>query len=204
MTDQSTAIDPAMGTETLPGHDLLDKATLQRLTERRDRPGIRRLLGHFAVILATGWLLSEAYAFGGIIILPALVLHGFSLVTLFAPIHEAGHATAFKSAWIGKAVAWTAGVITLNNGDFYRRFHHWHHRFTQVPGKDPELVRPKPANWAEYLHRLAGLYYYKDRLGESFRVALYRFDHPHIPIYRSALNRASPGRPGCSLRSMPP
>lgn len=181
MTNDGTAIDAAMGTDALPGRDVLDKATLQRLSERSDAPGIRRTLGHLAIILVTGWLLSEAYAYGGIVLIPALILHGFSLVTLFAPTHEAGHATAFKSPWMGKAVAWVSGVVTMNNADFYRRFHHWHHRFTQVPGKDPELVRPKPTNWVEYLHRLAGLYYYKDRLGESMRVALYQFNHPYIP-----------------------
>lgn len=179
--EYGTAIDPAMGTDHLPGRNVIDNDTLKRLSERSDGPGLRHLAGHFAVILASGWLLSEAYAFGGIVILPALVLHGFALVTLFAPTHEAGHATAFKTAWIGKAVAWICGVITLNNGDFYRRFHHWHHRFTQIPGKDPELGRPKPHNWATYLHRLAGLYYYKDRLREALNVALYRFDHPYIP-----------------------
>ena len=105
MTNDGTAIDAAMGTDALPGRDVLDKATLQRLSERSDAPGIRRTLGHLAIILVTGWLLSEAYAYGGIVLIPALILHGFSLVTLFAPTHEAGHATAFKSPWIGKAVA---------------------------------------------------------------------------------------------------
>ena len=83
-------------------------------------------------------MLSEAYAYGGIAMLPALVLHGFALVTLFAPTHEAGHATAFKSLWLGKAVAWVCGVITLNNADFYRRFHHWHQR------RQPFLGIPRP------------------------------------------------------------
>lgn len=181
MQNDGTAIDAAMGTESLPGRDVLDKATLQALSERSDWPGLRHLAGHAAVILATGWLLSLAYVAGGLWCVPALVLHGFALVTLFAPTHEAGHATAFKSPWLGKAVAWACGAITLNNGDFYRRFHHWHHRFTQVPGQDPELARPKPHNWLTYLHRIIGLYYYKDRLGESLRVALYKFDHPYIP-----------------------
>lgn len=181
MQNDGTAIDAAMGTESLPGRDVLDKATLQALSERSDWAGLRHLAGHAAVILATGWLLSLAYAAGGLWCVPALVLHGFALVTLFAPTHEAGHATAFKSPWLGKAVAWACGAITLNNGDFYRRFHHWHHRFTQVPGQDPELARPKPHNWLTYLHRIIGLYYYKDRLGESLRVALYKFDHPYIP-----------------------
>ena len=184
MTDDQLRIDPAMGTDHLPGRNVIDPAELKRLSERADGPGLRRLAGHGLAIAATAWLLAQADALTGaaaVLILPALVLHGFALVTHFAPTHEAGHATAFKSAWIGKAVAWVCGVITLNNGDFYRRFHHWHHRYTQIPGKDPELGRRKPYNWSTYLHRIAGFYYYGDRLGESLRVALYKFNHPYIP-----------------------
>jgi fatty acid desaturase len=177
----STIIDAAMGTDHLPGRDVLDRATLQSLSERADGPGLRHLAAHLAVILATGWLLSLAYAAGGFWALPALILHGFALVTLFAPTHEAGHATAFKSLWLGKAVAWVSGTATLNNADFYRRFHHWHHRYTQVPGQDPELGRAKPTSWGGYASRLVGLYYFRDRLADAAKVALYQFNHPYIP-----------------------
>lgn len=176
MRQDGTAIDAAMGTESLPGRDVLDKATLQSLSGRSDRAGLLHLAGHVAVILCTGWLLGRAYAAGGLWILPALVAHGFALVTLFAPMHEAGHATAFKTLWLGKAVAWLAGAVTLVNADFYRRYHHWHHRYTQVPGQDPELARPKPHDWRSYGWRLLGLYYYLDRAREMALVAGGRLD----------------------------
>ncbi len=183
MQNDGTAIDAAMGTDGLPGRDVLDKATLQALSERSDAPGVRHLAGHGAIILATGWLLSQAYASGMILLIaPALVLYGFALVTLFAPTHEAGHTTAFKTLWLGKAVAWICGAVTLNNADFYRRYHHWHHRYTQVPGHDPELMRPKPKEWLSYLWRLAGIYYYVDKLREMWMVATNNIGHlPYIP-----------------------
>jgi len=182
MARDDTAIDAAMGTQGLPGRDALDKAAVQALSERSDRAGLRHLAGHVAIIIATGWLLAEAYAAGGLWIVPALALHGFALVTLFAPTHEAGHATAFKTPWLGKAVAWLAGAVTLNNADFYRRYHHWHHRFTQVPGSDPELGRPKPRGWPTYAWRLAGLYYYSDKLREMWMTATDRLGHlPYVP-----------------------
>jgi fatty acid desaturase len=177
-----TAIDAAMGTEGLPGRELLDKGTLQRLSERSDGPGLRHLAVHAIVILATGLILHEAYAAGGLWPVPALILHGFALVTLFAPMHEAGHTTAFRSLWLGKAIAWMTGAVTLNNADYYRRYHHWHHRYTQVPGQDPELGRGKPGNWPSYLWRLAGFYYYADKLREMWMVATDRMDHlPYVP-----------------------
>jgi fatty acid desaturase len=130
MRSDGNDIDAAMGTESLPGRDVLDKAALQALTGRSDAPGLRHFAAHLLIIAATGWLLHEAYAAGGLWPLPALVLHGFALVTLFAPMHEAGHTTAFRSLWLGKAIAWIAGAATLNNADYYRRYHHWHHRYT--------------------------------------------------------------------------
>ena len=182
MLNDGTAIDAAMGTESLPGRDVLDRATLQSLTRRSNRAGLLHLAGHLLVILCTGWLLSEAYAVGGLWIAPALVMHGFALVTLFAPTHEAGHATAFRTLWLGKAIAWAAGAVTLNNADFYRRYHHWHHRYTQVPGHDPELGRPKPGNWLAYGWRLLGLYYYIDKLREMRMTATNRLGHlPYVP-----------------------
>src|SRR6056297_938711 len=76
MQNDGTAIDAAMGTDGLPGRDVLDKATLQALSERSDAPGVRHLAGHGAIILATGWLLSQAYASGMILLIaPALVLY---------------------------------------------------------------------------------------------------------------------------------
>ncbi|MDH3469316.1 MAG: fatty acid desaturase, partial [Gammaproteobacteria bacterium] len=36
-----------------------------------------------------------------------------------------------------------------------------HHRYTQVPGKDPSLVLPEPANFRQYLWYCAGLWFFQ-------------------------------------------
>ena len=65
---------------------------------------------------------------------------------MFAAMHESVHRTAFKSRWLNNAVGWFAGLLSFYNSTFYRHYHGWHHRFTQLPGKDPELDDRKPTS----------------------------------------------------------
>ncbi len=89
--------------------------------------------------------------------MPALVIYGFSLASMFAPLHECAHRTAFATPKVNDAVAWCAGVLSFYNSTFYRRYHKWHHRYTQIPGKDPELEDPIPTTWAQYLWQMSGI-----------------------------------------------
>ena len=52
------------------------------------------------------------------------------------------HQTAFASRATNDLVGWIAGVLSFYNATFYRHFHAWHHRYTQDPGRDPELISP--------------------------------------------------------------
>jgi len=50
------------------------------------------------------------------------------------------HQTAFASGATNDLVGWIAGVLSFYNATFYRHFHAWHHRYTQDPARDPELI----------------------------------------------------------------
>jgi fatty acid desaturase len=79
------------------------------------------------LLAATGSLL--AVTRGGLLILPALILHGIVLVFLFAPLHESLHRTAFRSRWLNNGVAWFAGLVLLLPPDWFRAFHRdWQQR----------------------------------------------------------------------------
>jgi hypothetical protein len=52
------------------------------------------------------------------------------------------HQTAFASGATNDLVGWIAGALSFYNATFYRHFHAWHHRYTQDPGRDPELISP--------------------------------------------------------------
>jgi len=160
---------------------LLTAPELNVLNARSNRKGFVQLTGHLAVMGVSGYLwganLDHWYW-----ALPALVVYGFSLAAMFAAVHECVHRTAFASNAINDGVAWLAGLLSFYNSTFYRLYHKWHHRYTQIPGKDPELGDPKPANLGEYLIEISGVTWWWGKLRGHLRVALGQLeDCPYIP-----------------------
>jgi fatty acid desaturase len=101
---------------------------------------------------------------------------------MFAPMHECTHRTAFASPRLNQIVAWFAGLLSFYNSTFYRRYHKWHHRYTQIPGKDPELDDLKLGNIGEYLIEISGLTWWLGKIKTHFRVALGQVEnYPFIP-----------------------
>ena len=143
--------------------------------------GALRTVGHFALMGATGtliWLAQPHYFW----MVPAMLLHGVTIVTLFAPMHECVHRTAFASRRANDAVGWIAGVLSFYNATYYRHFHAWHHRYTQDPERDPELIFPKAKNRREYLTELSGLTFWWRRILDYPRLALgLAHDLPFVP-----------------------
>ncbi len=149
---------------------------LRLLGKRSDARGLLRLLGHTSAIAAIGALYGWAIARGAplpVQALAALAL-GFTLVTMFAAMHEAVHRTAFKTRWLNDLVAWFAGLLSFYNGTFYRPYHGWHHRFTQLPGQDPELEDKKPTGWLSYVVELSAVPWWLGKLRTYYKLALGR------------------------------
>ncbi len=179
--DADVRADPNMGVAGLPGRDALDRATLADLSRKSDAAGLQRLAGHFAAILCAAALVDAAGAALWLKI-PAMLLLGFTLATLFAPMHECVHATPFASRRLNRIVGWGTGAAVGWNATYYRRFHAWHHRYTQDPDNDPELAIPKPRTRGQYLKRLSGLPYYRMQMATLLRCAAGRIGHlPFIP-----------------------
>jgi fatty acid desaturase len=104
--------------------------------------------------------------------IPLLVVYGFSLAAMFAVVHECGHRTAFANTQVNDIVAWWAGVLSFYNSTFYRRYHKWHHRYTRIPGKDPELTDRTPDSLLRYGLELSGLPWWWGKLRGHSRMAL--------------------------------
>jgi glutamine synthetase type III len=114
--------------------------------------------------------------------LPALVIYGFSIAAMFAPVHECVHRTAFASNRANDVVAWLAGLLSFYNSTFYRRYHKWHHRYTRIVGRDPELSDPMPQNLAEYLWQVSGIPWWIGKLQGHWGCEIGQFaDCPYIP-----------------------
>jgi fatty acid desaturase len=161
----------------------LSTQELRELQQRSDRRGLARLGGHLLSIGAALWLYAELLARSShwlLVGLGALAL-GFTLVTMFAAMHECIHRTAFKSRRLNDLVGWGAGLLSFYNSTFYRYYHGWHHRFTQISGRDPELDDPKPTGVASYLLEMSGYHWWVGKLRTHVRIALGRVnDYPFL------------------------
>lgn len=148
---------------------ILSAADLTQLNQRSDWAGSLQFLGHLGIIVLSGALWMTAPRWLGF---PALVVYGTSLALMFCAMHECCHRTAFAQPRLNDAAAWIAGLLSFYNSTFYRRYHKWHHRYTQIPGKDPELDDPKPQTRLEYLWHLSGISWWMSKVRGHVQVAL--------------------------------
>lgn len=152
---------------------ILAAADLAQLNQRSDWAGGLQFLGHLGMIAFSGalWMLAPWW-----LGLPALVVYGTSLALMFCAMHECCHRTAFAQPQLNDAAAWLAGLLSFYNSTFYRRYHKWHHRYTQIPGKDPELDEPKPQTRLAYLWHLTGISWWISKVWGHAQVALGRLE----------------------------
>jgi len=132
-----------------PGHRLkpLSPTMLRELSVRSNLRGAAQSLGHYGMIVLVGaliWIVSSRH--GLLWALPLVVLQGYLVAFLFMAVHETAHKTAFKSRGFNLVVGNLSAFIIGLPYEYYCLFHWDHHRYTQDPDKDPELivgVKPK-------------------------------------------------------------
>jgi fatty acid desaturase len=131
-------------------------AVLKRLYARSDWAGAQQTLAHVALLVAGGALVLETR--GTWWVLPALLLQAVFVNALFGAMHESVHYGSFKSRRAADLLAFFSGAAILNNAGFYRHYHMAHHRYTQDPARDPELVTSgTPRTWGNYLLRISAI-----------------------------------------------
>ncbi len=158
---------------------ILTGPELKRLSARSDLRGAARLAMHLALIAGAGWLVAVS---GPLTLLPAMILLGIAQAALFAPIHETMHQTAFASRRANAIAGWLTACPSLLNWHFYTAFHLAHHRHTQDPARDPELLVPPPCTLDAYVLRVLALPYWRTRLtvvADCWRGDLGRY--PYVP-----------------------
>lgn len=178
---------------------ILTVEALSQLNQRSNLKGFLQLAGHIILLLISGsiwvvWATDFIAPYLGEtretilppvsawLALPAIVIYGFGLAAMFATLHECSHRTAFADNRWNDGVAWFAGLLSFYNSTFYRRYHKWHHRYTQLPGQDPELSDPKPTHWQAYFWELSGLPWWMGKLRGHGQVALGLVqEYPFLP-----------------------
>jgi fatty acid desaturase len=154
----------------------LTKDDLHALMARSDGPALLRAAWHFGVLALTGALLWRLRRTP--FVLPLIVVHGYVLAFVFCAFHEAAHRTAFRTRWLNAAMGTLAGFLIFWPYRNYRVFHWEHHRYTQDPGRDPELYFAKPASLGAYVFALTGIPNLRRRLADLLRLAAGRADRP--------------------------
>ena len=139
------------------GLSVIGPQRLRELSRRSDARGLLQLASHLGALLATGTTLAAAWGTWGAI--PVFVLHGYLLACLYAMQHECNHRTAFRSRWINDGVSMFTGFALVYPARWERWFHFAHHRHTQDPNKDPELLARAPYTLGRYLLTLTAIAY---------------------------------------------
>jgi fatty acid desaturase len=162
-----------------PGKLKLPGEVLARLALRSDAKGLIQLAAHLLALLLAGIgiTLSE-----GLITVPALLIYGCLLTFLFAPLHESIHFTAFKSPWLNNAVAAVSGFLLILPYQYFRAYHYAHHRHTQNPEKDPELLYREKLNKANYVYQISGFNYWVSSLKNLYQHVSGEVREPFIDV----------------------
>lgn len=146
----------------------LTRRELKALMVRSDRPALLRLAAHLALLGATGTWIWAAY--GSLWLLPAMFVHGVVLVHLFSLQHECVHYTPFKTRWLNDVVGNLCGLAIILPHQQFRYEHCDHHTYTQLKGKDPELIELPISVWT-YLWYISSVPYWQNKLSQVCRNA---------------------------------
>jgi len=126
-----------------------------------------RFLFVISLILFNGYLINLENKYQNFFILA----QSFLLISLFAPLHECSHSTAFKSKFLNQSVMFICGMVHLMPSIWFREFHMQHHRHTQDAQKDPELGTEHPKTIVSYIFLLTGIKIWIDLLKNFFRLS---------------------------------
>ncbi|HEX3984588.1 MAG TPA: fatty acid desaturase [Acidisoma sp.] len=159
--------------------DGLDLRAVKSLSVRSDRRGLAQLGVHIGALAVAGALVLALRA--SIVLWPAMAVLGVLEAALFTPLHETTHRTPFHSLWLNRLVGWCAGFVLILPPEGFRLFHMAHHRHTQDPANDPELIGAKPLTRGRYVWMLTGIPYWIGQIRGLVETAMGHADQPWIP-----------------------
>lgn len=147
------------------------------MTARSDRLGLVHLAGHLgAIFICSALILLQ------IPLWPLLLpVQGVLIVFLFTLEHECTHKTPFASPRLNEGIGHVCGLFLLLPFLWFRAFHLAHHRWTNLPGQDPELDGGKPETTSGWCWHISGLLYWAGQIRLIGRLALGRQTASYVP-----------------------
>jgi fatty acid desaturase len=156
----------------------LDRQVIQHLSQRSNYKGLVQLAGHIGLLLLTTIALTQSQ--GSVWVLPALLAQSIVLIFLFCALHESIHFTAFRNRSLNNMVAAFTGLMQVLPYQYFRAFHYAHHRHTQNPKLDPELVDKTPYTRRSWLLHVSGLPIWHSNIRSIYRHAMGAVDEAYI------------------------
>jgi len=149
------------------------------LQQKKNAPGLLRMTLHVGLIILFASLIHFSVPGWPLLILP----YGIVLVFLFNLQHECTHKTPFKNALLNEVVGFTCGVVIVQPFIGFRYFHLAHHRYTNDPLRDPELIgHTKPETWREYLLFISTLCYWKSKITLLYQQSFFTLEDSYVPV----------------------
>ena len=152
----------------------LSPVVLRELSAKSNFAGAIRTASHYGMILIVATLVGLVSSRYGLLwALPLVAVQGYFVAFLFMVVHETAHKTAFRSRAINVAVGNLSAFAIGLPYEYYCLFHWDHHRYTQDPDKDPELILgQKPASDTQLAIAYTGLLQMLTRVRLMLRHAL--------------------------------
>jgi fatty acid desaturase len=144
----------------------ITRKELKELMKRSDKPAFIRLLIWIMLLSITSYLIFLSYETW--YLFPAMFVHGIVLVHHFSLQHECCHYTAFKTRKLNDIFGHICGFSIILPNQHFRYEHCDHHTYTQLKGKDPELIE-LPISVYKYIWYISSIPYWKNKFSEIYQ-----------------------------------
>lgn len=156
----------------------LDPEEKHALHQRSNARGLWHLAGHLGALLAMAVYIGLQAPLWQVLLLP----YGVTLMFLFTLSHECTHATPFANQRLNDWVGHVVSLPLILPFTWFRYFHLAHHKWTNIPDRDPELADGgRPQTWPDYLICLSGWSYWRGNLALLWQNAFETIDAPYLP-----------------------
>ncbi|MFL2792333.1 MAG: fatty acid desaturase, partial [Paracoccaceae bacterium] len=150
---------------------VITRKELKSLMVRSNNPAFVRLFFWICMLILTSSLIYFSYDTW--LLIPSMFVQGVVIVHHFSLQHECCHYTAFKTRKLNDFFGHLCGFSIMLPNQHFRYEHCDHHTYTQLKGKDPELIE-LPISVYKYIWYISAFPYWKNKFSEIYRHILGR------------------------------
>ena len=149
--------------ESFHQSEKLTKEKKAALVKKSNHPALFRFILLFSLFVSFSAAIVMSWKGPIWLFIICIFGHGVLNCSMFACLHETIHNTAFKTSWLNRFTAFFAGIAHIYPSLIIKEIHYTHHRYTHIPGKDPEISignNPIPSlvsNLPFYISWISGL-----------------------------------------------